>query len=330
MCQYSSDDGFASDWHLVHLGSRALGGAGLVVAEASAVVPEGRITPADLGIWKDDHIPMLARIAGFIEGQGAIPAIQLAHAGRKASTRPPWDGGTTIPLDEGGWIPEAPSALPFRPDDPPPAALTVDRMGQIVQAFVDGAVRALKAGFRLIEVHAAHGYLLHEFLSPLSNQRKDAYGGSLENRMRFPLEVTQAVRAAWPAEYPMFVRISATDWMEGGWDIEQSIVFAREAAALSVDLIDVSSGGLALAAKVPLSPGYQVPFAARIKAEAGIRTGAVGLITDAGQADEIIQSGQADIVLLARAMLRDPYWPYHAAEALGVKPQVPRQYQRAF
>lgn len=330
MCQYSSEDGFASDWHLVHLGSRAAGGAGLVVVEASAVTPEGRITPEDLGIWKDEHIPMLARIAAFIEGQGAVPAIQLAHAGRKASTRRPWDSGTTISLDDGGWTPVAPSPIPFQPEDQPPTELAADQLEQTVRAFVNAAGRARKAGFRLIELHAAHGYLLHEFLSPLSNHRTDTYGGSLENRMRFPLEVTRAVRAAWPAEYPMFVRISATDWAEGGWEIEQSIAFAREAAALGVDLIDVSSGGLALSAKVPVGPGYQVPFAERIKAEAGIRTGAVGLITDAKQAAEIIRLGKADIVLLARATLRDPYWAHHAAVALGIKPTVPPQYLRAF
>ena len=284
MCQYSSEDGFASDWHLVHLGSRAAGGAGLVMVEASAITAEGRITPQDLGIWKNEHVPMLARIAAYIEGQGAVPGIQLAHAGRKASTRPPWDGGTTIALNDGGWTPVAPSPVPFRAEDHPPTELTPDELKQILWAFVTAAGRAGKAGFRLLELHAAHGYLFHEFLSPLSNYRTDSYGGSLENRMRFPLQVIRAVRDAWPEQYPMFVRISATDWMEGGWDIEQSIAFAREAADLDVDLIDVSSGGLALAAKVPVGPGYQVPFAERIKAEADIRTGAVGLITDAEQA----------------------------------------------
>ena len=330
MCQYSSEDGFATDWHLVHLGSRAAGGVGLVMVEASAVTPEGRITPQDLGIWKNEHVPALARIAAFIEGQGAVPGIQLAHAGRKASTRRPWDGGTTIALDDGGWTPVAPSPIPFEPEDQPPTELTADQLQQTLWAFVNAAGRAGKAGFRLIELHAAHGYLLHEFLSPLSNHRTDAYGGSLENRMRFPLQVIRAVRAAWPEEYPMFVRISATDWAEGGWEIEQSIAFAREAGALGIELIDVSSGGLAHSAKVTVSPGYQVPFAARIKAEAGILTGAVGLITDAEQAAEIIQTGKADIVLLARATLRDPYWAHHAAEALGIKPTVPPQYLRAF
>ncbi len=330
MCQYSSEDGFATDWHLVHLGSRAAGGAGLVMAEASAVTPEGRITPNDLGIWKDEHVPMLARVAAFIEAQGAVPGIQLAHAGRKASTRRPWDGGTTISRNDGGWTPVAPSPIPFRPEDQPPTGLTRDQLQQTLWAFVVAAARAGKAGFRLIELHAAHGYLLHEFLSPLSNHRTDSYGGSLENRMRFPLEVIRAVRADWPEEYPLFVRISATDWAEGGWDIEQSIVFAREAAALGVDLIDASSGGLALSAKVPVGPGYQVPFAERIKAEAGIRTGAVGLITDARQADEIIRTDKADIVLLARATLRDPYWAHHAAVALELQPAVPPQYLRAF
>jgi 2,4-dienoyl-CoA reductase-like NADH-dependent reductase (Old Yellow Enzyme family) len=330
MCQYSCEDGFATDWHLVHLGSRAVGGAALVMAEASAVTPEGRISPGDLGIWKDEHIPVLSRIAAFIEGQGAVPAIQLAHAGRKASTRVPWEGGMTIPVSEGGWTPVAPSAIPFRAEDTPPTELTVEQLAQTVQAFVDGAGRAQRAGFHVIELHGAHGYLLHEFLSPLSNHRTDEYGGSLENRMRFPLQVIRAVRNAWPAEYPLFLRISATDWVEGGWDIEQSIVFAREAKALGVDLIDVSSGGLAREQKIPLEPGYQVPFAARIKAEAGVRTGAVGLITEPAQADEIIRLGKADIILLARAMLRDPYWSYRAAETLGPKPTVPPQYQRAF
>jgi 2,4-dienoyl-CoA reductase-like NADH-dependent reductase (Old Yellow Enzyme family) len=330
MCQYSCQDGFATDWHLVHLGSRAVGGAAAVIAEASAVTPEGRISPGDLGIWKDEHIPMLARIAAFIEEQGAVPGIQLAHAGRKASTRAPWDGGTTIPLSEGGWTPVAPSPIPFRPEDHPSAELTRAQLQETVQAFVAAAKRAERAGFRLIELHAAHGYLLHEFSSPLSNHRKDEYGGSLENRIRFPLEVTRALREAWPAEYPMFLRISASDWIEGGWDVEQSIVFAREAAALGVDLIDVSSGGLALGAKVSVGPGYQVPFAEQIKAGAAIRTGAVGMITDPEQADEIIQHGKADIVLLARAMLRNPYWPHHAAVSLGVKPVVVKQYQRAF
>jgi len=330
MCQYSSEDGFANDWHLVHLGSRAAGGAGLVIVEASAVTPEGRITPDDLGIWKDEHIPMLSRIAAFIEGQGAVPGIQLAHAGRKASNRRPWSGGTTISPADGGWTPVAPSPVPFRPEDHPPTELSAAQLDQTIDAFVSAAGRAQRAGFRLIELHAAHGYLLHEFLSPLSNRRTDEYGGALENRMRFPLRVVRALREAWPAEYPMFVRISASDWMEGGWDVHQSIEFSRQASALGVDLIDVSSGGLDIAAKVTVGPGYQVPFAERIKAEAGIRTGAVGMITDAGQADDIIRKGKADIVLLARATLRDPYWTHHAAEALGRRPQVPSQYLRAF
>ncbi|MEO8126140.1 MAG: NADH:flavin oxidoreductase/NADH oxidase [Bryobacteraceae bacterium] len=330
MCQYSSNDGFANDWHLVHLGSRAAGGAGLVIVEASAVTAEGRITPEDLGIWKDEHIPMLSRIAAFIETQGAVPAIQLAHAGRKASNRRPWDGGTTISLADGGWTPVAPSPLPFRPEDQPPTELATSQLEQTVQAFVSAAGRAQQAGFHIIELHAAHGYLLHEFLSPLSNHRTDEYGGSLENRMRFPLRVIQALRAAWPAEYPLFVRISASDWMEGGWDIGQSVVFSRQAAALGVDLIDASSGGLAISARVQTGPGYQVPFAERIKAEAGVLTGAVGMITEAGQADAVIREGKADIVLLARATLRDPYWMHHAAETLGIQPHVPSQYLRAF
>lgn len=330
MCQYSSDDGFATDWHLVHLGSRAVGGAGLVIVEASAVEPEGRITPADLGIWKDEHIPMLSRIAAFIEGQGAVAGIQIAHAGRKASTRRPWEGGEAIPVDEGGWRTVAPSSVAFRPGDPEPAELTQAQISRIVQSFADSAGRALAAGFRVLELHSAHGYLLHEFLSPLSNKRTDQYGGSLKNRMRFPLEVIRAIRAVWPENYPLSVRISATDWMEGGWDIEQSIAFAKAAAPLGVDLIDVSSGGIAMGAKIPLGPAYQTPLAARIREEAGIRTGAVGLITEAEQANEIIQSEKADIILLAREMLRDPYWPLHAARILGQTGAVPVQYHRAF
>jgi 2,4-dienoyl-CoA reductase-like NADH-dependent reductase (Old Yellow Enzyme family) len=330
MCQYSSEDGFATDWHLVHLGSRAAGGAGLVIAEASAVEPEGRITPADLGIWKDEHIPMLARIAGFVESQGAVAGIQLAHAGRKASTRRPWEGGEVIPDANGGWTTVAPSSVAFRSGDPEPAELTRAEIHRITKSFANAAGRALTAGFRVIELHSAHGYLLHEFLSPLSNRRTDEYGGSLENRMRFPLEVVRATRAVWPEKYPLFVRISATDWVEGGWDIEQSIAFARAMAPLWVDLIDVSSGGLTAGAKIPLGPAYQTPFAARIREEAGIRTGAVGLITEPEQAEEIIRSGKADIILLAREMLRDPYWPLHAARTLGHTGAVPVQYHRAF
>ncbi len=330
MCQYSSHDGYATDWHLVHLGSRAAGGAGLVIAEASAVTPEGRITPHDLGIWKDEHIPMLARIAEFVESQEAVAGIQIAHAGRKASTRRPWEGGTTISVGDGGWKPVAPSPTPFREEDAPPAELTREQIQQTVQAFVDAAGRARKAGFRVLEIHSAHGYLLHEFLSPISNHRMDEYGGSLENRMRFPLEVVRAVRASWPAEYPLFVRISASDWVDGGWDIEQSVIFSRKAGALGVDLIDCSSGGNARNAKIPLTPGYQVPFAQQIKAEANIITGAVGLITSPEQANEILLESKADVVILARALLRDPYWPIHAAAALGVKIKVPPQYERAF
>ena len=330
MCQYSSDDGFASDWHLVHLGSRAVGGACLVMMEATAVEARGRISPADQGIWKQEHVPFLKRIAGFVRGQGAAAGIQLAHAGRKASTRPPWDGGRTIPVSEGGWQPVAPSPVPFRPDDAPPAGLTRDGIAEVIDAFAASARRALEAGFQVVEIHGAHGYLIHQFLSPLSNFREDEYGGSFENRIRLALDVTRAVRAVWPEELPLFLRISAVDWAEGGWTLEESVELARRVKALGVDLIDCSSGGLVLHQKIPVEPGYQVPFATRIRREVDIATGAVGLITTARQADEIIRSGRADLVLLAREFLRDPYFPLHAARELGIEPQPPRQYARAF
>jgi 2,4-dienoyl-CoA reductase-like NADH-dependent reductase (Old Yellow Enzyme family) len=330
MCQYSSQDGFANDWHLVHLGSRASGGAGLVIMEASAVEPRGRISPADMGIWKDEHIEFLARITRFVRGQGAAAGIQLAHAGRKASTRPPWEGGGVVPEAEGGWQTVAPSAIPFNPEDPAPAELSKTEIHRIVDAFAAAARRALKAGFQVAEIHGAHGYLMHEFLSPLSNHRTDEYGGPFANRARFGLEVVEAVRASWPANLPLLLRISATDWAEGGWDIDEAVELARLVRPLGVDLIDCSSGGLARHQKIALAPGYQVPFAERIRREAGIPTGAVGLITSAGQADAIVRSGQADMVLLAREFLRDPYFPLHAAKALGAEIKAPVQYSRAF
>jgi 2,4-dienoyl-CoA reductase-like NADH-dependent reductase (Old Yellow Enzyme family) len=330
MCQYSSVDGFANDWHMVHLGSRAVGGAGAVITEAAAVEPRGRISPNDLGIWSDDHMEMLARIARFIADHGAVPGMQIAHAGRKASTARPWEGGGTISHFDGGWIPEAPSPIPFRSADPAPAELTVEDIRRIVQAFATAARRVLGAGFKLVEIHCAHGYLAHEFLSPLSNRRNDEYGGSLENRMRFALEVAGAVRRAWPDRLPLFVRISATDWMPGGWTPDDSVELARRLRALGVDLIDCSSGGTDAAAQIPVAPGYQVQFAERIRRETGILSGAVGLITTAQQAEQIIHAGRADLVLLAREFLRDPYFALRAARELGAQPPVPPQYLRAW
>jgi 2,4-dienoyl-CoA reductase-like NADH-dependent reductase (Old Yellow Enzyme family) len=330
MCQYSSEDGFATDWHLVHLGSRAVGGAGAVIMEATAVEARGRISPQDQGIWREEHVQMLTRIATFLKQQGAVAGIQLAHAGRKASTRRSWEGGKPIAESDGGWQTVAPSPVPFREGEPVPAELSVAEIHALVDAFVAAAQRALLAGFQLLELHCAHGYLAHEFLSPLSNCRADAYGGSFENRIRFTLEIVQAARAVWPAELPLWVRISATDWAAGGWDIEESVALAKRLKPLGVDLIDCSSGGLAAHQQIPIGPGYQVPFAARIRAEAAIATGAVGMITTPQQADEIIRSGQADVVLLAREFLRDPYFPLHAAQALDIQPTPPNQYQRAF
>ncbi len=331
MCQYSSEDGFANDWHLVHLGSRAVGGSALVFTEASAVTPEGRISPQDLGIWKDEHVPELARIVRFIEGQGAVAGMQLAHAGRKASTQPPWKGSRVLePGEDGGFRPiYAPSPIPFRPEDPVPEELDGKGIARIVKAFGDAGERALRAGFRVLELHAAHGYLLHEFLSPLSNRRTDAYGGPFENRIRILLEVTRSVRARWPDRWPLFVRISATDWVEGGWDVDQSVELSRRLAREGVDLIDCSSGGLLPGVKVPVGPGYQTGFAERIRREAAVKTGAVGMIRGADQADHIVRSGQADAVLLARQLLRDPYWPLKAARHLGVQVRWPVQYERA-
>ena len=326
MCEYSSDEGFANDWHVVHLGSRAVGGAALVMTEATAVAPEGRISPQDLGIWQDAHVEMLSRVAGFIRTQKRASGIQLAHAGRKGSTARPWEGhGAVVP----GWQPVGPTTEPFADGYPVPSALDADGIAGIVTAFAEAAGRAVAAGFDVVEVHAAHGYLLHEFLSPLSNTRDDAYGGSFDNRIRFCLDVVDAVRAVWPERLPVFVRISATDWVDGGWDIEQSIELARRLKSRGVDLIDCSSGGNVAAARIPIAPGYQVPFAERIRREADIPTGAVGLITEATQANAIVAEGRADCVLLARELLRDPYWPLHAARELGVAMDWPAQYLRA-
>ncbi len=330
MCQYSSSDGFANDWHFVHLGSHAVGGVGLVFTEATAVTPEGRITPNDLGMWKDEHIPGLKRIVDYIHGEGRPVGVQLAHAGRKASTAIPSKGGKMLIPAEGGWENVlAPSAIRFADDYPAPQELDKAGTRRIVQAFVEATERAMEAGFDLIEIHAAHGYLLHEFLSPLSNQRTDEYGGSFENRIRAVVEITEAVREAWPENRPLWVRISATDWTEGGWNEDQSAKLASVLRRLGVDLIDVSSGGNTAKAQIPVGPGYQTPFAAKIRREAEIPTGAVGMITDATQADQIIRTGQADVVLLARALLRDPYWALHAAEQLGMEISWPVQYLRA-
>jgi 2,4-dienoyl-CoA reductase-like NADH-dependent reductase (Old Yellow Enzyme family) len=329
MCQYSSERGFANDWHFMHLGSRAVGGAGLVFTEATAVLPEGRISPQDLGIWSDDHIQPLARIVRFINEQGTVAGIQLAHAGRKASTYRPWEGHGAIAEAEGGWPVVAPSAAPFAEGYAVPRALTEDGIRTVVKAFAAAARRACEAGFQVVEVHAAHGYLSHEFLSPLSNRRQDGYGGSFENRTRFVREVVEAVRSSWPERCPLFLRISATDWTEGGWDAEQSVELARQVKPYGVDLIDCSSGGNVADAKIPVGPGYQAPFAERIRREAGVPTGVVGLLTAPVQADHVIRTGQADLVLLAREMLRDPYWPLRAARELGHPIPWPVQYLRA-
>jgi len=328
--QYSSADGYANDWHFVHLGSRAVGGAGLVLTEATAVLPEGRISPQDLGIWMDEHIEPLARIVRFIHEQGSVAGMQLAHAGRKASTYAPWAGHGTVPESKGGWKNVvAPSALAFTQGYPMPRALPIDGIKNIVSAFAAAALRASEAGFRVIEIHAAHGYLIQEFLSPLSNQRTDAYGGSFENRTRVLREIVAAVRGSWPERALLFVRISATDWIDGGWDIEQSVELARQLKELGADLIDCSSGGNAEHAKVPVGPGYQTPFAEQIRREANILTGAVGMITSPIQAEHILVTGQADAVMIARELLRDPYWPLRAARELGQSISWPVQYLRA-
>ncbi|HXU49190.1 MAG TPA: NADH:flavin oxidoreductase/NADH oxidase [Candidatus Binatia bacterium] len=330
MCEYSSEDGFANDWHLVHLGSRAVGGAAIVFTEATAVSPEGRISPQDLGIWKDEHVDMLGRITRFLRQQGAAPGIQLAHAGRKGSTRRPWESPAgELPVSEGGWVAVAPSAIPFAQNYPMPKALDQQGIAKVVSDFVAAATRALAAGFKIVEIHAAHGYLIHEFLSPLSNQRTDSYGGSFENRTRILREVIAAVRRVWPEKYPLFVRISASDWAEGGWDVDQSVELAKQIGPLGVDLIDCSSGGNTATAQIPLTPGYQVPFAEAVRKGAEILTGAVGLITSGEQAEAIIAEGKADIVILAREFLRDPYFPLHAAARTGETVSWPVQYQRA-
>jgi 2,4-dienoyl-CoA reductase-like NADH-dependent reductase (Old Yellow Enzyme family) len=329
MCQYSASEGRANDWHLVHLGARAAGGAGLVLVEATSVVPEGRISPFDLGLWEDRQIAPLARVAAFVESQGAVAGIQLAHAGRKASVARPWDGGGRLLPGAGGWSVVAPSPLPFNPGEPEPTSLDEAGMDRVEAAFQAAARRAVEAGFRVIELHAAHGYLLHQFLSPLSNHRDDAYGGSLENRMRLPLRIARTVRGALPPDRALFVRISATDWMEGGWDLEQSVQFAAALKEAGADLVDVSSGGLAPAARIPAAPCYPVPFAARIRESAQGPTAAVGLIARPFEAEAIVAEGKADLVLLGREMLRDPNWPLHAAGELSAEGPWPPQYLRA-
>jgi 2,4-dienoyl-CoA reductase-like NADH-dependent reductase (Old Yellow Enzyme family) len=330
MCQYSSSDGMPTDWHLVHLGSRAVGGAGLVMQEATAVSPEGRISPSDAGIWSDAHADAYRRITRFIKEHGAVPGIQIAHAGRKASTAEPWNGGKGVDEENGGWQVVAPSAIRFADDYTMPREMDKEDIEQATKDFVNGALSAVEAGFETIEIHAAHGYLLHEFLSSLSNKRSDEFGGSLENRMRFPLDVARKVREAVPERLAVFVRISATDWKEGGWDLEQSIEFCKRLKDIGIDLIDVSTGGNVPDAVIPVGPGYQVPFAKEIRANAGIATGAVGMITDARQAEGILEKGEADAVLIAREFLRDPYFPYTAAQELGEGiDYVPKQYCRA-
>ncbi len=329
MCQYSSTDSVANDWHLVHLGGRAVGGAALVIAEATAVVPAGRITPGDLGIWNSAQAAGFRRITGFIAQHGAIPGIQLAHAGRRGSIAEPWNGGGPLAPDSRGWTTLAPSPIPFAPGYPIPKEMTRADIEATVSQYGDAATRSLDAGFQVVELHMAHGSLLHQFLSPLSNNRTDDFGGTLENRVRLPLMLAREIRAIWPAAWPVFVRISFTDWVDGGWDGEQSVFLAKRLKEIGIDFIDCSSGGLAYNAKVKAEPGFQVPFAETIRREAQIATGAVGLITEPRQAEEIISGGRADAVLLGRQMLRDPYWPLHAAKALGVDIQWPPQYERA-
>lgn len=333
MCQYSSRDGHPTEWHFVHLGSRAVGGAGLVMVEASGVSPEGRISPADSGLWSEAHAESFKKITAFIKDQGSVPAIQLAHAGRKASTRAPWDGEGEVKPGEGGWQTVAPSALAFKPGYPLPREMKASDLAKVVSDFEKAAELARRAGFQVIEIHMAHGYLLHEFLSPLSNKRTDEYGGSLENRMRLPLKVAEVVRKKWPAELPLFVRISATDWAEDrpeeSWKLADSIELAKRLKALGVDLIDTSSGGLIADAKIPLAPGYQVPFATAIRQQSKIATGAVGLITEPDQAESILREEKADAIFMAREFLRDAYWPARAARTLGVKLTRPIQYGRS-
>lgn len=329
MCQYSATDGFANDWHMVHLGSRAVGGAGLIITEAAAVSPEGRISPGDLGIWKDEHIEFLTRITAFIEKQGSVPGIQLAHAGRKASHHTPWDGGKALTEDGGAWQTIAPSDIPYAPGEPAPAQMSKAQIRQCINDFATAAQRALDAGFKLIEIHAAHGYLINEFLSPLSNKRTDEYGGSFDNRIRLLLEITEATRKVMGFNLPLFVRISATDWVEGGWTPEDSVALAKILKTASVDLIDCSSGGNSRDQKITTGPLYQLSFAEKIKKEASILTGAVGIITTAAEAEQIINNNQADLVIIGRQFLRDPYFPLHAARELDASISWPVQYERA-
>lgn len=329
MCQYSAIDGVANDWHLVHLGSRAIGGAGLIIAEACAVAPEGRITPNDLGLWTDEQIPALKRITDFIKEHDSVAGIQLAHAGRKASFPQPWVGTALLSKDQGGWEPVAPSAIPFNDKYALPHELSIAEIEILINQFAQAASRAFQAGFQLIELHAAHGYLINEFLSPLSNHREDDYGGNFENRCRFLLEIVKAVKAQWPNELPIFVRISATEWVEGGWTINDSIALSKELKNFGIDLIDCSSGGNAANAKIALTPGYQVALAKAVRDGAAIATGAVGLITNASQAQTILEQEEADLIFLGRELLRDPYFPLHAAKELGVDIEWPEQYQRA-
>ncbi|HUQ96322.1 MAG TPA: NADPH dehydrogenase NamA, partial [Chitinophagaceae bacterium] len=329
MCQYSSTDGFANDWHLVHLGSRAVGGAGLVLVEATAVSPEGRITPGDLGLWSDAHTEPLKRIVQFMQAQGAVAGIQLAHAGRKASHQSPWNGGAALQNPGECWQTVAPSAIAFKEGEPLPQALTEAGIEKVLDDFKQAAKRAVAAGFHVVEIHAAHGYLIHQFLSPLSNKRTDNFGGSFENRIRFLLKIIEGVQAVWPATFPLFVRISASDWIDGGWTIDDSVALAAILKEKGVDLIDCSSGGNSASAKIPVAPLYQTGFAARIKKEAGILTGAVGLITTETEAEDILQNNEADLIFLARQLLRDPYFPLRAAAALGDAVTWPVQYERA-
>ena len=329
MCQYTADEGFANDFHLVHYGSRALGGTGLIIQEATAVSPEGRITPGDLGLWDDRHVAKLKEMTGFLEKHGAVPGVQLAHAGRKAGCALPWHGGKQLGLDEGGWQTVAPSAITFDESERNPVSLDEEGIRKVVSDFKKAAERALEAGYKLVEIHAAHGYLIHEFLSPLANHRSDNYSGSFENRTRLLLEITAGIREAWPANLPLVVRLSATDYIEGGWNVEETVKLASILKTKGVDLIDSSSGGMVPYAKVPFGPGYQVQFAERIRKEAGILTGAVGLLTDARQAEEILEKEQADIVLFGRQLLRDPHFALHAAKALGDDIDWPKQYLRA-
>lgn len=329
MCMYSAVDGFANDWHLVHLGSRAVGGAGLVIQEATAVSAEGRISPGDLGLYNDEHIKMLQRITSFIHQQGAVAGIQLAHAGRKASCARAWDGGKQLKNNDGGWTTIAPSAITYHSDDDAPQALDIEGIQKVISDFRNAAKRAHKAGYKVIDIHAAHGYLVHQFLSPLSNHRTDSYGGSFENRVRLLLEIVEAIRTVWPLKLPLFVRISATDWAEGGWDIDESVKLASILKVKGVDLIDTSSGGMVHNAKVPVGPGYQVPFAERIKKESGILSGTVGLIAQPQQAEDILQREQADLIFIARESLRNPYFAINAAKVLGDEIEWPLQYLRA-